>query len=299
MKLYRYEHAGRAHLGIGFNGLIVDAERLFEMSGERPPDVVMRADIKTICAAPDAVVMYLAEYLKQAKPVLSADGKTVFAPGSVRILPPIPNPGKFICIGLNYRDHCEEQKVEPPKNPVLFAKFANAVCGHKDRVLKSSVTEKLDFEGELGVIIGAGGKRLSRASALEHVFGYTIIHDVSARDVQRGDGQWLRAKSQDTFAPVGPCIVTADEIPNPQALSIRTRVNGQLMQDSNTSKMIFGVADLIAFITEGITLEPGDVISTGTPDGVGMHRKPPVFLQPGDRVDIEIESIGVLSNEIE
>jgi len=216
----------------------------------------------------------------------------------VKLLAPIPRPGKFICVGLNYKDHCEEQNVPPPSNPVIFAKFANAVCGPKDIVRRPACTSKLDFEGELGVVIGKRGKRIQRDEALSYVFGYMIINDVSARDIQKNDGQWLRAKSMDGFAPTGPCITTADEIPDPQNLSLRTTVNGQVMQESHTSRMIFPVAELIEFISQAITLEPGDIISTGTPSGVGVWRTPPVFLKAGDVVRIEIEKLGVLENEI-
>lgn len=298
MKIYRFEHAGRIRLGIEFGSVIYDVISLYEMARAEAPEVVRKADVKTLCAAPDSVVVFLTELLKTISPVSTPDNIVTFIPGSVRILAPIPKPGKFICIGLNYKDHCEEQNLEPPKNPVLFAKFANAVCGHMDAVEKPDITNKLDYEGELAVVIGMGGKRISRDRALQHVFGYTIVNDISAREVQKNDGQWVRAKSQDSFAPIGPCIVTSSEIPDPQTLGLQTRVNGQLVQDSNTSRMIFPVAELIEFITRGMTLEPGDIISTGTPCGVGVHRKPPLFLNAGDRVDITIDKIGTLSNTI-
>jgi 2-keto-4-pentenoate hydratase/2-oxohepta-3-ene-1,7-dioic acid hydratase in catechol pathway len=181
---------------------------------------------------------------------------------------------------------------------VLFAKFANTVCGHREPVRKPPITTKLDFEGELGVVIGTGGKGIPKERALACVFGYTVINDVTARDIQKSDGQWLRAKGQDGFAPMGPCIATTAGIPDPQNLGIRTAVNGKVMQESNTNRMIFGVADIVAFITQGITLEPGDIISTGTPSGVGVWRNPPSFLEAGDVIEIEIEKIGKLVNPV-
>jgi len=298
MYLYRYDSANGPQLGVGHNGLILHAATLFERSGEPAPDVVLQADIKTICAAPDVVLVFLREFLQKLPLPREADGIAAINRDTAKLLPPLPNPGKFICIGLNYQDHCDEQNKPAPSHPILFSKFSNAICGHKDNVIKSTVTEKLDFEGELTVIIGTGGKRISRENALSHVFGYTIVNDISARDVQKADGQFLRAKTQDTFAPMGPCIATADEIPDPQALDILTTVNGTVMQNSSTRHMIFSVAHLIAFISEGITLNPGDVISTGTPAGVGVHRTPPVLLQPGDTVDVDIARIGKLTNTI-
>ena len=298
MRLVRYQSHEGPRLGVGVGELIYDAVKLFEQAGERAPDVVVRADMKSICAAPDAVVVYLAEHLPQLKLAQSPDGQTCFAPGELKLLPPMPDPGKFICIGLNYQDHCDEQNKPRPERPILFGKYNNAIVGSGDDVIKSTVTEKLDFEGELAVVIGARAKRVKRANALDHVFGYTIVNDISARDVQKSDVQFLRAKSQDTFAPMGPCIVTIHDIKNPQELTIRTTVNGQLLQNSTTANMIFGVAELIEFISEGITLEPGDIISTGTPAGVGVHRTPPILLQPGDVVQVEIGSIGSITNTI-
>ncbi|MGI8905031.1 MAG: fumarylacetoacetate hydrolase family protein [Candidatus Sumerlaeaceae bacterium] len=298
MRLYRYQTGSGPQLGIGAGEFVYHAATLFERAGERAPDVVLQADMKSICAAPDPVVVFLSEYLKQLSPPSQADGTAVLSLSKLKLLPPIPNPGKFICVGLNYQDHCDEQKKARPERPILFGKYCNAIVGDGDAVIKSTVTDKLDFEGELAVIIGSGGKRIPRGRALEHVFGYTIVNDISARDVQRSDVQFLRAKSQDTFAPMGPCVVTADEIADPQALAVRTTLNGQVMQDSSTARMIFGVAELIEFISEGITLEPGDVISTGTPAGVGEHRNPPVLMQPGDVVEVDIGSIGRIRNTI-
>jgi 2-keto-4-pentenoate hydratase/2-oxohepta-3-ene-1,7-dioic acid hydratase in catechol pathway len=304
VKLLRYLQNDSAHLGILHRGLILNAVRLFEEAGETPPDVVIQADLKRLAAAPEILTILLADYLafrdrNSVRPPWVPDGVGVLEPSSVRILAPIPDPEKIICIGLNYADHCREQGKEPPPHPILFAKFANAICGPGDPILLPPLTNKLDYEAELGVVIGQGGSNIPRERALSYVFGYTCINDVSARDLQKSDGQWLRAKSMDNFAPTGPCIVSADEIPNPQSLAIRCRLNGQTMQDSSTREMIFPVAEIIAFISRAITLAPGDIISTGTPDGVGCHRNPPVFLKDGDQVEVEIEGIGTLSNRVQ
>lgn len=299
MRIYRFAlHEGRPRLGVGFGSVIYDIEKLYASAGKPAPEAVTQADIKSLAADPSSVVAFLRSYFEAHQPVSTPDGELTHSVETLRILAPIPRPNKFICVGLNYLDHCEEQHVERPKNPVLFAKFANAIRGQGDKILKPRITQKLDYEGELGVVIGAGGRGISRADALKHVFGYTVVNDVSARDIQKNDGQWLRAKSQDSFAPTGPCVTLTDEIPDPQDLTVKTRVNGQLLQDSNTSKMIFGVAELIEFASAGMTLEPGDILSTGTPAGVGVHRNPPILLKQGDRVEIEIERIGTLANEV-
>jgi 2-keto-4-pentenoate hydratase/2-oxohepta-3-ene-1,7-dioic acid hydratase in catechol pathway len=305
MKLVRYLQNDRAHLGILHSDLILSAERLFEGAGERPPTVVIDADLRRLAAAPEIITILLADYLAfRDRNALRTgtgayDDSVTVDPSTVRILAPIPDPGKIICIGLNYADHCREQGKEPPPYPILFSKFANAICGPDDPILLPPMTTKLDYEAELGVVIGMGGSNIPAERALAHVFGYTCVNDVSARDLQKADGQWLRAKGMDNFAPTGPCIVSADEIPDPQNLPIRCRLNGQTMQDSNTREMVFPITELIAFISRAITLSPGDIISTGTPDGVGLHRNPPVFLKDGDTVEVEIEGIGTLRNRVQ
>jgi 2-keto-4-pentenoate hydratase/2-oxohepta-3-ene-1,7-dioic acid hydratase in catechol pathway len=208
---------------------------------------------------------------------------------------PIERPGKIICVGLNYRDHAEEQGAPLPEAPLLFAKWQNTLIGPGEQIVIPPIVTKCDYEAELGVVIGSSVRNVSAANALEAVAGYVCVNDVSARDLQFADGQWTRGKSPDTFCPVGPRLVPRDEIPDPQALSIRAVLNGEAMQDSSTSNMVFGVADVIAYITRTITLEPGDLIATGTPAGVGAFRKPPVFMQPGDEITIEIEGLGALT----
>lgn len=211
---------------------------------------------------------------------------------------PIPRPAKIVCVGLNYHDHCREQGVEPPAYPMLFAKFANAVTDPAAPVLRPRATEKLDLECELAVVIGRRASQVAPSDALNHVFGYTILNDVTARDLQREDRQWLRAKGWDGFAPMGPMIVTGDEIPDPGGLAIRSWVNGEMWQESNTADMIWGVPTLIAFVSRSITLEPGDIVATGTPAGVGHFQDPPRYLADGDVMACEIEGIGVLPNSI-
>jgi 2-keto-4-pentenoate hydratase/2-oxohepta-3-ene-1,7-dioic acid hydratase in catechol pathway len=217
---------------------------------------------------------------------------------AVEIVAPVPRPGKVVCVGLNYRDHAAESKMPVPERPVLFSKFPTAVIGPDQPIEIPFGSSRVDYEAELAVVIGRRAKLVPVERALEYVLGYTNFNDVSARDFQFADGQWQRGKSCDTFAPFGPAIVTADEIADPHTLRIRARVNGQTLQDSNTNQLVFGVPELIAFISETITLEPGDVIATGTPPGVGFARNPPIFLQPGDVVEIEVEGLGVLSNPV-
>ena len=217
---------------------------------------------------------------------------------AARLLAPVPRPGKLIAIGLNYRDHAAESNMPIPEKPVVFSKFSSAVIGPNDPVVLPATSEQVDYEAELAVVIGRRAKHVTRERALEFVLGYTIVNDVSARDFQFADAQWQRGKSCDTFAPMGVYIATKDEIPDPHHLSIKLRLNGQTMQDSNTNQLIFGVPELVSFLSETITLEPGDVIATGTPPGVGFARKPPVFLKDGDQMEIEIHKLGTLANPV-
>jgi 2-keto-4-pentenoate hydratase/2-oxohepta-3-ene-1,7-dioic acid hydratase in catechol pathway len=211
---------------------------------------------------------------------------------------PVPRPGKLICIGLNYRDHAKESNMPLPEKPVVFSKFSSAVIAPGEPVVIPRTSEKVDYEAELAVVVGRRGKNVSADRAYDYVLGYTAFNDVTARDFQFADGQWQRGKSCDTFAPMGQAIVTTDAITDPHKLSIQLTLNGEIMQDSNTDQLIFGVPRLIEFISQSITLEPGDVIATGTPSGVGFARKPPVFLKPGDEMQVLIEGIGGLGNPV-
>src|ERR1051325_5762495 len=228
----------------------------------------------------------------------SGHGETVgYSLDSIEFLPAV-NPGKILAIGRNYADHAAEGGADLPKAPLLFNKLPSALSAHDAPIVLPTISAQVDYEAELAVIIGRRAKQVSEADALDYVFGYSLINDVSARDLQYGDKQWTRGKGLDTFAPLGPFITTRDEIPDVQLLKIEGVLNGQVMQSSNTAKMIFSVAYLVSYLSQGITLEPGDVIASGTPDGVGIFRKPPVWLKDGDVFEVRIEKLGTLRNPI-
>lgn len=217
------------------------------------------------------------------------------------LVAPIADPGKILCIGLNYADHAAESGVEPPEEPVCFSKFGNTIIGPDQPIRLPSVATQVDYEAELVAVIGRRGFAIPRKKAFDYVAGYMNGHDVSARDWQIGrpGKQWLLGKTPDTFAPIGPWLVTADEVADPHDLRIQLRLNGETMQDSRTREFIFGIDEIIAHVSQLMTLEPGDLIFTGTPPGVGMARDPQVWLNPGDRVEVEIEGLGTLSNPVE
>lgn len=214
------------------------------------------------------------------------------------LLAPIPNPGKIVCVGLNYHDHAVESRQPIPAEPILFAKYANSLVGPDADIVVPKACSAVDYEAELGVVIGRTAARVTAATALDCVAGYMCLNDVSDRDLQARGGQWTRGKAIDTFMPAGPWMTTADEIPDPQGLAIRCSVNGELRQSSSTSQMIFKLAELISFISRTMTLQPGDIIATGTPHGVGMGFDPPKYLADGDEVLVEIERLGSLRNRI-
>jgi 2-keto-4-pentenoate hydratase/2-oxohepta-3-ene-1,7-dioic acid hydratase in catechol pathway len=217
---------------------------------------------------------------------------------SVRLLPCVPDPGKIACIGRNYSEHAAEQDVEAPSEPLVFAKFSSSLIAHGDAVRIPPLTAQPDYEAELAAVIGTPARDMPERDALAAVAGYTILNDVTARDLQKSDGQWTRAKSLDTFGPLGPAIVTTDEVPDPQALTVRCLLNGEVVQEAPTAQMIHPVARLIAHLSRAFTLLPGDIVATGTPSGVGAFRSPPRFLRPGDVVRCEIEPIGALENPV-
>jgi 2-keto-4-pentenoate hydratase/2-oxohepta-3-ene-1,7-dioic acid hydratase in catechol pathway len=233
--------------------------------------------------------------IRSALDVTSSDtGRPV---GSLSLLPPVTRPPKIIAVGRNYRAHAAEEAAAVPEAPLLFAKLPSALVGHDGTITWSaSLTSQVDYEAELGVVIGRRARQVRPEEALDHVLGYTCLDDVSARDLQVADGQWTRAKGLDTFCPMGPWVVPADEIPDPGDLRVRCRVNGELRQDASTRDLVHGIAELIAYCSRSFTLEPGDVIATGTPGGVGAFRDPPVFLGDGDLVEVEIDGIGMLRN---
>lgn len=243
----------------------------------------------------------VADLLAAGAKVMEIVAELVSKPGGVPLdeldlQAPVLNPYSFVCIGRNYLEHIKEGAAPIPSYPYLFSKFSNALNGHMQPVRHHDITESLDYEGELAVVIGQTAQRVTMEEAIEAVAGYTILNDVSGRDLQNQDGQWIRGKSLDTWAPLGPVFVTRDEIPDPYSLRIETRVNGELRQNAPISDMIFKIPELIAFITQGITLRTGDLIATGTPSGVGLGFDPPKWLKRGDRVDITISPIGTLSN---
>jgi len=226
-------------------------------------------------------------------------GKATINPEDAQLLPPIISPPKIICLGLNYRDHIAEQNAALPDDLIIFMKPRTTIIGPDDAVVRPSFVEKLDYEAELAIIIGREGKNIRAEDAKRHIFGYTCFNDVSARDIQFKDKQWTRGKSFDTFAPIGPCITTTDQIGDPNNLWIRTHVNGELRQHSSTCNMVFNVYQIVQKLSQVMTLEPCDVIATGTPAGVGFAIKPePKFLESKDVVEIEIESIGILRNQV-
>lgn len=226
-------------------------------------------------------------------------GVTELALDSVELLEPVGRPGKIVAIGLNYRDHAAEMASPPPSEPLVFAKFTSSICGPGEPIRwDPQLTRSVDFEAELAVVIGQVARAVPERKALEHVLGYTCLNDVSARDLQFGDGQWVRGKSLDTFCPIGPWIVTKDEIPDPSALRVSCAVSGDVVQDAPTSDMIFGVGELISRLSAWFTLEPGDVIATGTPPGAGFFRQPKRFLRDGDVVEVRVEGIGTLRNPV-
>lgn len=230
--------------------------------------------------------------------VLNPTPESVFPAATVKLLAPVPRPNKLICVGLNYRDHAIESKMEIPKVPTIFNKFATSIIGPGDHIVLPRVSTQPDYEAEFAFVIGKGGRDIPADRWREHVFGYTILNDVSARDYQLATTQWLMGKTFDTFAPMGPWVVSADEIADPHALNIRMTINGEVLQDSNTRELIFKIPDLIAHLSSVFTLEPGDIVSTGTPSGVGFARKPPRYLAHGDECVIHVEGIGDLRNPV-
>ena len=218
----------------------------------------------------------------------------------VKFHAPIVDPRKIVCVGLNYKDHAAESGAPIPKDPVLFSKYTTALIGHGETIVLPKVSAEVDYEAEFVIVVGKKGRHLTLQNAMDHVAGYSVGHDVSARDWQlKKDGkQWMVGKTFDTFAPMGPLLVTKDEVKDPQNLPIRLKLNGQVMQNSTTQQMIFGVAELLVYLSTVFTVEPGDVIYTGTPPGVGVARKPPVYLKDGDVAEVEIEGLGVLRNPV-
>jgi 2-keto-4-pentenoate hydratase/2-oxohepta-3-ene-1,7-dioic acid hydratase in catechol pathway len=276
----------------------------FERPGREPePGVLAGERVIGLSGAGFASMTDVLAMGEEARPTLenwiaSAPADEIAEASLVRLRAPVIRPPKLICVGLNYRDHAAESNMEIPTTPTIFNKFTNTVIGPGDAIVLPRASSKPDYEAEFAFVIGRGGRHIPAARWREHVAGYTIVNDVSARDYQMATTQWLMGKTFDTFAPMGPWIVTADEIPDPHDLDIRLEINGETLQHSNTRELIFRVPDLVEYVSSVVTLEPGDVFSTGTPSGVGFARKPPRWLKAGDEVVIRIEKIGELRNPV-
>jgi acylpyruvate hydrolase len=310
MKLVTYDQGGPARAGLSVDIFVADLEKAARAArvGKLP------ASVRELLALDEEAMSKLgrvAEYVESV--VLKYDGIFERRPAwllfedETHLGPPVPDPGKIVCVGLNYKDHCREQEgkfgrsVEPPPDPVLFAKFPSALTGPYDPIPLPAVkiTAQVDFEAELAVVIGRTAKGVNQKEAAACVAGYMVLNDVSARDCQFADKQWVRGKSFDGFAPCGPCLVTAGEIPNPHRLAIQSVLNGAPMQVSNTREMIFSVPRIVSYISQAITLNPGDIIATGTPAGVGIFREPPVLMRPGDTIECSIQGLGTICNTCE
>ena len=297
MKLAQFKtnESSEQRLGVLVGDVVYDVAKLaraVKESGGGPPSWLLQANrTQHVIDRGESAVRDIEELLTDIQ------SGTALPIDSIEFLPAV-YPGKILAIGRNYVDHAIEGGAAPPEAPLLFNKLPNSLSAHNAPIVLPPISTKVDYEAELAVVIGRRAKRVSEAEALEHIFGYTLIDDVSARDLQFGDGQWTRGKGLDTFAPLGPFITTRDEIKDVQALKIEGRLNGEVMQSSNTGKMIFKVAYLVSYLSQGMTLEPGDVIATGTPEGVGIFRDPPVLLKAGDVFEVEIEKLGTLRNPV-
>jgi 2-keto-4-pentenoate hydratase/2-oxohepta-3-ene-1,7-dioic acid hydratase in catechol pathway len=304
MKLaqFKTKNSKNRRLGLSAGGSVLDVAGLAgavqQAGGEVSGWLLDVTDTLDCIQRGDEALTEISKLLKDAESRgLTRDEGLAFAPEAIEFLPAV-YPGKILAIGRNYVDHAIEGGSEPPAAPLIFTKLLNSLNAHNAPIVLPAISSQVDYEAELAVIIGRRAKRVSEAESLNFVFGYSLINDVSARDLQFGDGQWVRGKGLDTFAPLGPFLTTRDEIPDVQALHIEGRLNGEVMQSSNTGKMIFKVAYLVSYISQAITLEPGDVIATGTPDGVGIFRNPPVLLKAGDVFEVTVEGLGTLRNPI-
>lgn len=306
MRYVRFEHGGTPRFGVEWEQYLVDVARVATALGL---EAAVAAVLDDRSVAPEigwlaaggngldvarSVVEALADHGDDAariEGVVPTDGS--------RRLAPIARPGKIVAVGRNYADHCLEQNQELPAKPLFFIKLATAVIGDGDAIrFDREATSRVDYEAELAVVIGRRGRDIAVNEAMQYVAGYTVVNDVTARDLQKADKQWSRAKGLDTFCPMGPCIVTADEVDNPHDLNVRSFVNGEPRQSSNTRHLIFDIPTLIHRLSQSVTLEPGDVLPTGTPGGVGCYLDPPVFLGEGDTVEVEVEGVGRLRNPV-
>lgn len=283
--------------GIRVGGGVVETRRVAELAGLAPGVGVDFGSTRAVLALDPAQLASLDEAARAHAAQLEAEG-ALHALDTVRIGPPVPDPEKIVCLGLNYRDHAAEAGLTAPSAPMFFAKYANSLIGPDDPIVPPKSTTEVDYEAELAVVIGKRGRNIAADRALEHVAGAMAFNDVSARDLQLANNLWTGGKAIDTFGPCGPDLVTLDELGDLQSLAVRTRLNGEVVQDGNTASMIFGVAETVAFLSRIMTLEPGDIIATGTPAGVGNSRTPKLFLRPGDLVEVEVERVGTLRNPV-
>ena len=314
MRLFSYETRDEVRVAACLEDAVVDVNRacaaMFISAGQMRADALAEAhapaDMVALLASGDdgfgtvkQALAFVKRLKKKHRDELLEDGVLLDCE-HVTLVAPVPYPGKVLCLGLNYRDHAEESGIPIPPEPVIFAKMASSVIGPNEPIVLGRATKKVDYEVELAVVIGQACKNVKRDSAMDCVAGYTVLNDVSARDyqIERGGGQWVVGKSFDTFCPMGPWLVTKDDVKNPHALDIKLKLNGRVMQHSNTKHLIFDIPTIIEYVSKVMTLEPGDVISTGTPGGVGFVRKPPRFLKPGDVCRLEVEKIGVLVNPV-
>lgn len=291
MKLVSYGEKRRERAGLVYGDKVLDISRAWEALNKR------RIPSNMVEVVEGPWREELAIILENAEELVAQEG-IAYEISEVRLGAPVPRPSKVVCLGANYRDHAGDLWLPIPEVPILFSKASSCIIGPRDVVVIPEEDEKIDWEVELAVVIGKEGKRIPESEAFEHVAGYTVFNDVSARDIQTAAKQWHRGKSFDTFGPMGPWIVTLDEIDDPLSLEMRCLINGVERQHNNTSNHIFNVPQVIAFISRGMTLFPGDVIATGTPGGVGFAMDPPMFLKPGDEMVTEIEGIGQLRNKI-
>lgn len=267
-------------------GVWLDDGKIAGLSAAGFPDMI------SVIAGGDEAMEEISEFLESVQP------PDLYDAASVRLLAPIPRPPKVICVGLNYRDHAAESNMQIPNVPTIFCKFPTSVIGPGAPIILPKKSTQPDYEAEFAFVIGKGGRYISRDKWREHVFGYMNLNDVSARDYQRATTQWLMGKTFDTFCPTGPWIVSAEDIEDPHQLDVKLILNGEVMQSSNTRELIFPIPVLIEHLSEVFTLEPGDIVSTGTPAGVGMARKPPRFLRDGDQVVVAVQGLGELRNPV-
>ena len=292
MRFVRYLHSGVESYGLLNDDEIINLQTLADV-----PETILPSTIEEFIGLGEKGTRTVEQLMLNS--TKTEKRKATLKIGDATFLAPVSSPPKIICLGLNYRDHAEEAGADIPDEPIIFMKPRTAIVGPDEPIIRPTFVKELDYEAELAIVIVKKGKNISVSEAEKYVFGYTAFNDVSARGIQFKDRQWTRGKSFDTFAPIGPCITTADQIGNPSNLNIHTRVNGELRQDSSTKNMVFNVYEVIHHISRVMTLEPCDIIATGTPAGVAVFMKPtPKFLSPGDLVEVEIENIGTLRNKV-